>query len=97
MININYPVAIKGNVVLDGVKLGGSISSSAFKITGKVEISGGGGEIIPNYLGPYTVTPTQYTQILSTENKKATQDIVINPIPSNYGLITWNGSFLTVS
>ena len=49
------------------------------------------------YGGPYEVTPSQQTQRLETRYKTATQDIVINPIPSNYGLITWNGSVLTVS
>lgn len=49
------------------------------------------------YEGPYSVTPTQQTQVLQTQNKKATDVITINPIPSNYGLITWNGSTLTVS
>ena len=49
------------------------------------------------YEGPYEVTPTQSTQTLSTELKTCTQDIIINPIPSNYGLIAWNGSALTVS
>jgi len=49
------------------------------------------------YPGPYEVTPTQQQQVLATENKGMTQNIVINPIPSNYGLITWNGSTLTVS
>lgn len=54
-------------------------------------------EPLPEYEGPYTITPSQQTQTLSTEGMKATQNIVIEPIPSNYGLITWNGSTLTVS
>lgn len=49
------------------------------------------------YEGPYEVTPTQYTQILPSENKAMAHDITVNPIPNNYGLITWNGSTLTVS
>jgi hypothetical protein len=49
------------------------------------------------YEGPYEVTPTTETQTLATQLKTATQNITINPIPSNYGLITWNGSVLTVS
>lgn len=49
------------------------------------------------YAGPYEVTPTQQAQVLATANMSMTQDVVINPIPSNYGLITWNGSVLTVS
>lgn len=49
------------------------------------------------YDGPTTVTPTQQTQTLNTQQKTVLTDIIINPIPSNYGLITWNGSTLTVS
>ena len=53
--------------------------------------------VYADYYGPYEVTPSQSTQTLFTENKRATGNIIINPIPSNYGLITWNGSALTVS
>ena len=49
------------------------------------------------YEGSYTVTPTTQRQTLSTANKLMTDDVTIEPIPSNYGLITWNGSTLTVS
>lgn len=49
------------------------------------------------YAGPYAVTPTTSTQTLSTSGKTMTDDVVVNPIPSNYGLITWNGAILTVS
>ena len=49
------------------------------------------------YDGPTTVTPTRETQILETYGKAMDDNITVNPIPSNYGLITWNGSILTVS
>lgn len=49
------------------------------------------------YGGSYEVTPTLETQTLQTENKLMERNVVINPIPSNYGLITWNGAVLTVS
>ena len=49
------------------------------------------------YQGPYTVTPNGRTQTLATRNLTLTGDITVNPIPQNYGLITWNGAFLTVS
>lgn len=51
----------------------------------------------PSYTGAYEFTPTQELQTVYIENKRATQNIVINPIPNNYGMITWNGSVLTVS
>lgn len=53
-----------------------------------------GGE---SYEGEYTVTPSQEAQTLPTAGCLLTQNVVVNPIPSNYGLITWNGSTLTVS
>lgn len=49
------------------------------------------------YTGATEVTPSQEEQILYTENKIVLENIKVNPIPSNYGLITWNGSELTVS
>lgn len=49
------------------------------------------------YEGEYVVTPTGAVQILATKGKTAVQNITIQPIPQNYGLITWNGSILTVS
>lgn len=49
------------------------------------------------YTGPTVVTPSGQTQTLATTGLLLPTDIVINPIPQNYGLITWNGSTLTVS
>lgn len=49
------------------------------------------------YEGAYEVTPSTETQIIPIANHIASENITINPIPSNYGLITWNGSTLTVS
>ena len=49
------------------------------------------------YTGAYEVTPNQETQILRTAELSMTDDVTIYPIPSNYGLVTWNGSILTVS
>ena len=51
----------------------------------------------PTYEGEYTFTPSAETQVIESERKWLTNNIVINPIPSNYGLIGWNGSVLTVS
>lgn len=50
-----------------------------------------------HYRGAYTVTPTSQQQTLHTKDLLADDDITIEPIPSNYGLITWDGSTLTVS
>lgn len=52
---------------------------------------------IPDYDGEYVFTPTQETQTVYANGMRLLDNITINPIPSNYGLITWNGSTLTVS
>ena len=51
----------------------------------------------PDYEGETTFTPSSETQIIPTGHTVLLSDITINPIPSNYGLITWNGATLTVS
>lgn len=52
---------------------------------------------VDEYSGPYEFTPRNAPQVVEIANKKATADITIGPIPDNYGLITWDGSTLTVS
>lgn len=52
---------------------------------------------VPTYTGEYVFTPTQSTQTIETAGLKVLEDFIINPIPQNYGLITWDGSTLTVS
>jgi hypothetical protein len=51
----------------------------------------------PPYEGPSEVTPSSVEQILLTKNYRMTENIKVKPIPSNYGLITWDGSTITVS
>ena len=49
------------------------------------------------YTGDYTITPSAEVQVLQTNGLVCYDNITIEPIPDNYGLITWNGSTLTVS
>jgi len=51
----------------------------------------------PTYAGPYEVTPTRQTQILPTAGKLMLEAVTANPIPKNYGLITYNGFEIMVS
>ena len=57
----------------------------------------GGRASYEKYDGEYEVIPSTEEQILETEMKLAKKNIIIKPIPQNYGLITWDGSVLTVS
>lgn len=47
--------------------------------------------------GPYEVTPTRETQIVPAAGKLMLEPLVVNPIPQNYGLITYSGFEITVS
>ena len=73
------------NGALTGVgTLGGSMSVPPLRQTNPFE-------------GAYEYTPTSETQVVEINGLRATEDIIINAIPNNYGLITWNGATLTVS
>lgn len=78
------------DVVLDGELESSNAydgQSSTYQIVSSVDA----------YTGEYEFTPVATSQTIAIMGKVATQNITINPIPSNYGLITWNGSTLTVS
>lgn len=49
------------------------------------------------YEGPYTFTPGLTAQTIPIADKTAQADITIEAIPNNYGLITYNGTTITVS
>lgn len=53
--------------------------------------------IVPDvYIGETVVTPNEETQTLYTNGKNMPSNVIVNPIPSNYGRIAWNGSTITV-
>lgn len=51
----------------------------------------------PDYSGPTEVTPSSSAQTLATSGTVLHADVVVAAIPSNYGLIEYNGSYITVS
>lgn len=51
----------------------------------------------PAYDGPYSVTPSAEEQVLETNGKRMTANVVVKPIPSNYGLVEWNGAYIRIS
>lgn len=85
------------------ISVNGSIDFAARTITGDISVQAckvGGDVAVPRaayYRGDYTLTPSTSTQVIPMKGKTALADITINPIPSNYGLITWDGSAITVS
>ena len=53
--------------------------------------------VVDYYDGDYRITPGASQQTIPMQGLTARENIVIDPVPSNYGLITWDGSTLTVS
>ena len=53
--------------------------------------------VVQPYEGEYEATPSQQVQVFYTQNLRMTDNFTVNPIPSNYGLVTWNGSVMTIT
>ena len=56
-----------------------------------------GGQYFPEYEGPLLITPGAQAQTIPTQYRVLMRNIVVGPVPSNYGLITYNGRTITVS
>lgn len=54
-------------------------------------------DTLPDYTGQYSVTPTGERVVLDTNGKGMNGNVIVEPIPSNYGLITWDGFKLVIS
>ena len=74
------------------VKIGGAGERHA-----AITVQGTGMIPAPKYDGPYEFTPTAEEQTVPIAQLQAKQDITINPIPSNWGLVTYNGNVITIS
>ena len=75
----------------------GQAFDCSFNDGGSFDVDFGTTPVQSNYDGPYEVTPTEQEQTLLTSDKVLTANVVVKPIPNNYGLITWNGSTIKVS
>ena len=61
------------------------------------EVSMGEAFIPARYQGETNIVPSADVQVLDTNGKVLDENITIQAIPNNYGLITYNGSTITVS
>ena len=71
------------------------VLSAPQSITGELTIPAA--VLPPAYEGEYEVTPSAEAQTLETDSLYMRGNITVKPIPNNYGLITYNGSTITVS
>lgn len=70
-----------------------SVKSEGQAVRAKSAVIMGG---VP-YGGTYEVTPSEVAQTLRTASRMLAQDVTVNPIPPNYGFITYDGTGITVS
>lgn len=85
-------------IVITGGGRGGTVEiGGAGERHAAISVQGTGMIPVPKYDGPYEFTPTAEEQTVRIARLQATQDIKINPIPSNYGLVTYNGNVITIS
>lgn len=49
------------------------------------------------YEGNYEITPSEELQTLPTANRMLARNIVVAPIPKNYGRITYNGGGIIIT
>ena len=51
---------------------------------------------LPDYQGSYDVEPGEEAQVLQTGRHAMTADLVVEPIPDNYGRISWDGAAISL-
>ncbi|MBQ6501199.1 MAG: hypothetical protein IJI87_07495 [Mogibacterium sp.] len=90
------PITIYADIVDDAVELDCDIAEIDVLYDASIGVSYSAVDY-PTYTGEMIFTPTEEAQIIHTKETRVLQNITINPIPQNYGKITWNGSILTVS
>lgn len=79
-----------GKLTATGV-LQGTVSAEA-SLAGALTIAGS----VPSYHGSCEITPGDSPQIVECSGLLMPQNIVVNPVPSNYGRIDWDGISLSV-
>lgn len=90
------PIVVPMTVAANTLSVALAVASNTHNVgmdVGFVVVSG----LAEHYDGSYEFTPADTAQTVSIKDKVADEDIIINPIPSNYGKISWNGLGIRVS
>ena len=88
---------LAGTIIEATEALSGALDSTCYDVAGEVVFNAARGNASAK-LEPVTVTASSETQtIVPEQGVDGFNSITVNPVPSNYGLITYNGSTITVS
>ncbi len=52
---------------------------------------------VPSYEGAYFFVPSDHQQVINTKGKLMGENVVIDKVPSNYGLIEYDGFQVRIS
>lgn len=89
------PIIVPMKVSVSDVQIPVSVSASDVALPVRIGV-GYYTSQYDEYTGATEFTPSDEPQIIQTAERVVMTDIVINPVPSNYGRITYNGSTITV-
>lgn len=89
---IIVPVTLSESRTIVPVQLGSNDELIPMSYTAPIQLIQG----VFWYDGAYDFTPSEQAQTIQISDKTARANIIIEPIPSNYGRITYNGAYLTV-
>ena len=89
---IVIPMTVESDIVAFNMSVSSDVIAFAMSVGAAIYTSP-----VSDYEGPYSVIPTRSQQVLHTNNKRAISDIIVEPIPRNYGLVEYDGSHLTIS
>lgn len=90
---IIVPVTLSESRTIVPVQLGSNDELIHMSYTAPIQFI----ERVDWYDGSYDFTPSEQAQTIEISDKTARANIIIEPIPSNYGRITYNGSTIMVS
>ena len=88
---VRLPSGEAVNVQLESTGVLQAAISAEQNLTGVLSIAGA------TYTGDVDFTPQENKQVVYCAGRVMSQNIVIEPIPSNYGKIAWDGVSLHVS
>ena len=89
---IVVPMTVAESTQQVNLNVSASVESFALGLATAIQVVTG-----EHYHGAVEITPSSEEQVIHTEGLFVDDPITIKAIPNNYGLITWDGSALTVS
>ena len=100
-IRVGFEIGDAGALILEVIPEDGGLDMEVGDDEEQLALDVGEGVIVsegfPVYEGEVHVTPGTETTVLETQYRTVMDRITVDPIPRNWGLITYNGRTITVS